>query len=81
MTARILAERYALTKTVVAYEEDLTTMTKAQIKELGGSIGVSLNTSSTKDTMISTLKATEEYGERLDVIKRQMLSEGLSGIQ
>ena len=41
--------------------KDLASMTKSDIKELGTSIGVSLNLSSSKANMISTLSATAEF--------------------
>ena len=47
--------------TINASSKDLASMTKSQIKEFGTSIGVSLNLSSSKANMISTLEASEEF--------------------
>jgi multimeric flavodoxin WrbA len=46
---------------VNATETDLSGKTKSQIVEFGSSIGVSLSMSLSKASMISTLKATDEW--------------------
>jgi len=41
--------------------KDFSPMTKAQIKSFGSSIGLSLSSSLTKDVMIDTIKASNEF--------------------
>ena len=48
-------------KSVNESETDLSSKTKAQIVELGASIDVTLSMSLSKNVMISTLKATDEW--------------------
>ena len=48
-------------KSVNQSETDLSSKTKAQIVELGTSIDVTLSMSLSKNVMISTLKATDEW--------------------
>ena len=56
----------------LADTEDLSSNTKAQIKELADSISVSVNMSSTKATMIATLTSSSEYFVREESRKHSL---------
>jgi len=58
LTLRVLNNKW---NAVLTSEKGLSAMTKAQISEFGASIGVTLSMSLTKEVMIQTLTATEEY--------------------
>jgi len=63
-----------------AREVYLESLTKAKIKELGESINVSLNTSSTKATMISQLIATPEYVKSESERLSKLMLDELNGV-
>lgn len=61
MSYDILKDFLTRLKVINASSKNLTSMTKTEIKEFGASVGVSLNLSSSKANMISTLEASEEF--------------------